>query len=140
MMEVLMDPITTAILAALPVLGTDVAKSAVKDAYDGLKAVIQRKWGASSPVGRAVTSLEEDPKSKAQAAVLEEKVAAVKATEDSDVLQALQALVEALKASGQAGEQVANIQFTMSGGTVQGVAGAGSVNVGTMNFGLPGKN
>lgn len=135
-----MDPITAAILAALPALGTDVVKSAVKDAYDGLKAVIHRRWGASSPVGKAVTSLEEDPKSKAQAAVLEEKVAAVKATEDPDVLHALQALVEALKASGQASEQVANIQFTMSGGTIQGVAGAGSVNVGTMNFGLSGKN
>ena len=135
-----MDPITIAILATLPVLGAGLVKSAVNDAYDGLKSVIQKKWGASSAVSKAVTSLEEDPKSKAQAAVLDEKVAAVKATEDPDILRALQALVEALKASGHAGEQVANIQFTMTGGTIQGVAGASSVNVETMNFGIQGKS
>jgi hypothetical protein len=32
-----MDPITTAILAALPALASDVVKSGVKDAYEGLK-------------------------------------------------------------------------------------------------------
>jgi hypothetical protein len=40
-----MDPITTAIIAALPVLASELVKSSVKDAYAGLKAVILRKWG-----------------------------------------------------------------------------------------------
>ena len=38
-----MDPITTAILAVLQVIGSEVIKSSVKDAYDGLKAVIRGK-------------------------------------------------------------------------------------------------
>src|SRR5215475_5576142 len=84
-----MDPITAAIMAVLPALASDVVKEGVKDAYDGLKAVIKRKWGESAPISKAIAAVEEDPKSKAQAAVLEEKVEAVKAHEDADVLQAL---------------------------------------------------
>ena len=53
-------------------------KSGVKDAYEGLKAVIRRKWGEAAPISKAIAAIEEDPTSKAQAAVLEEKVAAVK--------------------------------------------------------------
>ena len=68
-----MDPITTAILAVLPSLASDVVKSSVKDAYEGLKAVIRRKWGDTAPISKAISALEEDPNSKAQAAVLEEK-------------------------------------------------------------------
>jgi hypothetical protein len=67
-----MEPITTAILAVLPTLASDVVKSGVKDAYEGLKAVIRRKWGESGPITKSITELEEDPKSNAKAAVLEE--------------------------------------------------------------------
>jgi len=134
-----MDPITTTILAALGVMGSEVIKSGVKDAYDNLKAVIRRKWGESAPISKAITAIEEDPTSKAQAAVLEEKVGAVKATEDAEVLQALHQLVEQMKTHGVGGEAVAKIQFNMSGGVVQGVAGAESVQIGSMTFGAPPK-
>ena len=115
-----MDPITTTILAALGVIGSEVVKSGVKDAYEGLKAVIRRKWGDTAPISKAITAVEEDPNSKAQAAVLEEKVGAVKATEDAEVAQALHQLVEQMKTHGVGGEAVAKIQFNMSGGDVQG--------------------
>jgi hypothetical protein len=134
-----MDPITAAIMAVLPALASDVVKAGVKDAYDGLKAVIQRKWGETAPISKAITSLEEDPKSKAQAAVLEEKVGAVKATEDTEVLQALQRLLEQMKSHNVGGEAVAKIQFNMSGGVVQGVAGSQDVKIGSMTFGAPPK-
>jgi hypothetical protein len=134
-----MDPITAAIVAALPALASDMAKSGVKDAYDGLKAVIRRKWGDTAPISKAISALEEDPKSKAQAAVLEEKVAAVKATDDAEVVQALHQLVEQMKAHRIGGESVAGIQFNMSGGVVQGVAGAANVQIGSMSFGDPPK-
>jgi hypothetical protein len=39
-----MDPITATILAVLPAVASEMAKSTVKDAYEGLKAVIRRKW------------------------------------------------------------------------------------------------
>ena len=69
-----MDPITAAILAVVPAFAADTVKSGVKDAYEGLKAVIRRKWGDSAPLSKAIAAVEEDPKSKAQAGVLEEKV------------------------------------------------------------------
>jgi hypothetical protein len=135
-----MEPITTAILAAVQTLASsDVAKTGVKDAYEGLKAVILRKWGDSAPISKAITAIEEDPKSKAQAAVLDEKVGAVKATEDADVLQALHQLVAQMKTHGIGGEAVATINFNMSGGVVQGAAGVGSLQVGSMTFGAPPK-
>ena len=134
-----MDPITAAILAVLPALASDVVKSGVKDAYEGLKAVIRRKWGDAAPISKAIAAIEEDPKSKAQAAVLEEKVGAVKAVEDAEVAQALRQLVEQMKTHGIGGEAVARIQFNMSGGVVQGVAGAENVQIGSMTFGAPPK-
>src|SRR5277367_3226529 len=127
----IMDPITAAILAVLPALASDVVKSGVKDAYEGLKAVIRRKWGDTAPISKAISAIEEDPNSKAQAAVLEEKVSAVKAIDDAEVLQALHQLVEQMKTHGIGGEAVARIQFNMSGGVVQGVAGAENVQIGS---------
>ena len=134
-----MDPITTAILAVLPALASDVVKTGVKDAYDGLKAVIRRKWGDNAPISKAISAIEEDPKSKAQAAVLEEKVGSVKATGDAEVAQALHQLVEQMKTHGIGGEAVARIAINISGGTVQGVVGAENVSIGSMSFGVPPK-
>jgi hypothetical protein len=134
-----MDPITTTILAALGVMGSEVIKSGVKDAYDNLKAVIRRKWGETAPISKAITAIEEDPQSRAQAAVLEEKVAAVKATGDAEVAQALHELVAQLKTHGIGGESVARIQFNMSGGVVQGVAAAENVHIRNMTFAAPSK-
>jgi hypothetical protein len=130
-----MDPITTAILAALPALASDMVTSGVKDAYEGLKAVIRRKWGEAAPISKAISALEEDPNSKAQVAVLEEKVEAVKATKDTDVLEALRALAEQMKTSGIGGEAVASIQLNISGGTQTGIIGAQNVRADTMTFG-----
>ena len=134
-----MDPITTTILAALGVMGSEVIKSGVKDAYENLKAVIHRKWGEAAPISKAISAIEEDPTSKAQAAVLGEKVAAVKATDDAEVAHALGQLVEQMKAHGIGGEAVARIQFNMSGGVVQGGAGAENVQIGSRTFGAPPK-
>jgi hypothetical protein len=134
-----MDPITTAIIAVLPALAADIVKSGVKDAYEGLKAVIRRKWGNAAPISKAISALEEDPNSKAQAAVLEEKVNAVKANEDAEVARALHQLVEQMKAHDVGGEAVSRIQFNMSGGVVQGVAGAENVQIGSITFGTPPK-
>src|SRR6516225_10564963 len=135
-----MDPITTTILVALGVMGSEVIKSGVKDAYDNLKAVIRRKWGETAPISKAISAIEEDPSSKAQAAVLEEKVAAVRATNDAEVAQALHKLVEEMKTHGIGGEAVGKIRFNMSGGVVQGVAGAENVQIGSMTFGAPPKD
>jgi hypothetical protein len=137
--EGVMDPITAAIVAVLPALASDVVKAGVKDAYEGLKAVIRRKWGDAAPISKAIAAIEEDPNSKTQAAVLEEKVGAVKAVEDAEVVKALQQLLEQMKTHGIGGEAVARIAINISGGTVQGVVGAENVSIGSMSFGVPPK-
>jgi len=97
-----MDPITSTIVAALSVMGSEVVKSSVKDAYDQLKAVIRRKWGEAGPLSKAVDDLQANPKSKGQALVLEEKVSETKAAENADVMKAVETLVAALKEAGTA--------------------------------------
>jgi phosphoribosyl-ATP pyrophosphohydrolase len=134
-----MDPITTTILAVLALIGSEVVKSGVKDAYESLKAVIRRKWGEAAPISAAIAAIEENPSSKVQAAVLEEKVEAVKATSDAEIAQALYKLIEEMKKHGVGGDAVAKIRFIMTGGVVQGVAAAENVQIGSMNFGAPPK-
>jgi hypothetical protein len=132
-----MDPITTAIVAALPALASDLAKSSVKDAYAGLKAIIRRKWGDTSPVAKSVDALEANPKSKDQAAVLSEHVTDVNATADVEVMQALRRLGDALKKEGIGGESIAQIAINITGGNIQGVVGVQNVSIGSMNFEAP---
>lgn len=132
-----MEPITEAILSVLPALATELVKPSIKDAYEGLKAVICRKCG--NPVTKAIAMLEEDPSSKSQAAVLEENIIAAKANEDGEVLEALRLLVAQMKLHGIEGERAAKFEFNMSGGNVQGVAGAQTVQICSMTFGAPPK-
>lgn len=82
-------------------------------------------------------ALEANPKSKGQADVLAENVAAAKATSDAEVMQALAKLVDELKKAGMDGKAVAAINIKITGGTVQGVVGAENVSVGSMSFGVP---
>lgn len=130
-----MEPITVAVLAALPSLASDIVSSGVKDAYEGLKAVICRKWGDTSPISKAIFALEEDPSSKTQATELEENVRAVQAANDAEVAQALRKLLEQMKTHGVGAEAVTRIRLQMKGGVVQGVAGAENVQIGSMTFG-----
>jgi len=126
-----MDPITAAVLAALHALASDV----IKDAYQGLKSVIRRKWGATSSVARSVDDLEANPKSKRRAVVLAENVAATNLTADAEVMQALAALVDKLKLEGSGGKAIAAMTIKISGGTIQGVIGAENVSMGSQSFG-----
>jgi hypothetical protein len=130
-----MDPITTAILGVLPTLAGDTLKAGVKDAYEGLKEVIRRKWGESAPITKAISAIEEDPHSKVQASVLEESVRTTKAFEDSEVVRALGILIDQMRSHGIGGDQIANIQINISGGTQTGIIGAKSVSASTINFG-----
>src|SRR3954452_1402263 len=57
------EPVTTAILAALAVAGSETVKLAVDEAYAGLRSLVVRKLGGSSKGVEALTKLEEDPTS-----------------------------------------------------------------------------
>ena len=99
-----MDPITMAIVAALPALATDMVSSAVKDAYAGLKSLIVKKFGATSAVAKSVEDLEANPKSQGRAKVLSEEVDKTNASADAELFgsgrQACRSTVE-----GRAGDR-----------------------------------
>jgi hypothetical protein len=97
-----MDPITTAILAAIAagaVSGiTKVGEQVLIDAYGKLKEMLKNKFGPQSKVVNAVVELEANPKSEARKEVVQEEVAASKADQDDELLQAAQALIKSIKA------------------------------------------
>ena len=129
------DPITTAIVAALPALASDMVSSAVKDSYAGLKSVIARKFGAAGAVTKSVDDLEANPKSKGQAMVLSERVTQANAEADAEIMAAVKTLVEAL-AKANAAPPGVHVEATMTGG-VAGVVGAQNVSIGSLNVGAP---
>jgi hypothetical protein len=112
-------------------LASKLFSSSVNDAYKGLKSIIRRKWGARSPLATALEALEASPNSKRKAIVLERNVAATDATSDAEVKEALDNLVHQLKKEGIGGKAA----ITISGGTVKGVAGAGSVLIEEVTLG-----
>jgi hypothetical protein len=127
-----MDPITTAIVAALPALATEMVSSTVKDAYTSFKSIIARKFGATSAVAKSIDDLEANPKSEGRAKVLAEHVEESKVASDTEILAAVKKLVEALKYDKTSRASSLNTHATVTGGVV-GVAGAQNVSVGTLN-------
>jgi Het-E N-terminal domain len=103
-----MDPITTAIVAALAGLSNTV----VKDAYEGLKAMIVRKFGNESDLAKAVEHLEKKPDSPGRAQMVTEEMAAAKGEGDGELLAAARLLLEKIQSQpdGQA-----RIQQTVTG-------------------------
>jgi hypothetical protein len=91
-----MEPVTTSIVTALvagAVAGLKPTVSqAVKDAYEGLKALIKHKYSQVS-----LDQLESDPTSKARRAVVEEDLQKTAAEKDPEVLQQVKALLEAIQ-------------------------------------------
>src|SRR5574341_224867 len=93
-----MDPITSAIVAAVAAGAAKVGGQIVVDAYNGLKELIRHKFGAGSKVAQAVDEVEANPESKTRPGVLNEEVVAAKAHEDQELLAAAQALLDKLGA------------------------------------------
>ena len=116
-----MDPITTAIVAAL----SKMAEPVIKDGYSALKNAIVTKFGNKSEVVEAVEKLEKTPDSQGRKLTLEEEIAAVKAHQDEEILKLAQTLQERID-SKSVGTQV--IEQTVKGN--QNVfSGSGDVSV-----------
>jgi disulfide oxidoreductase YuzD len=122
--EAKMDPISTVMLAALVAGVTagaaDVGQKAIVDAYEGLKTIIKRKFGAQSDLAPAISSLENKPDSEGRQATLAEEVAAADAAQDEEIMAAVQALQDMLAAHGDERVQTmlesARSKQTMRGG------------------------
>jgi hypothetical protein len=124
-----MDPVTTAILAALSAGAidgiTEMSKTVITDAYQKLKSLLITKFGAQSKVVTAVDDLEEEHDSKGRQLTLQEQLAKVQANQDQELIQAAQVLLHELL-SQPGGEQ--HIQSIVGNYNAQ-VFGSGSASV-----------
>lgn len=112
-----MEPITlilTALATGAAAAAADVGKEALKDAYQGLKKLIQDKYAAAKT---GVDLIEKDPESAAFQAAAKELLEPTGATQDPDVIQAAQELM-AKAEPAKAAEGQFNVQI---GGNVYGL-------------------
>jgi hypothetical protein len=116
-----MDPISSAIIAAVSRL----AEPAVKDGYEGLKALLRKKFGSTGEIAKAVEKLEEKPASAARKALVEEEVVHAKADQDPEMVQAAHALVEKVRQM-PAPQQLVKQTVTGDGNII---AGTGNVTL-----------
>ena len=90
-----MDPVTLIVLALAAGIAAgakSTAESAVKDAYDGVKSILKRKYNPPS-----LGSLEAKPESELKQASLREDLAETEAGKDEELLRKVDELVETLK-------------------------------------------
>jgi Effector-associated domain 7 len=128
-----MDPITAALITGAAAAGGEVVSHIVKDAYDVLKGLIQRKVAKS---GSAIAAVEEDPAEKAAQDLVKKRLDEANASGDAEIVAAAAQLTAALKAAGIAMPSVS--QTATGDGNVQIVGDGNSVtsNVSTGNTGI----
>ena len=106
-----MDPITTAIIAALSAGAlsglTDTAKAAITDGYNKLKAVIQKRFGQEHAIVKAVEAVEAKPASAGRQGTLVEEITEAGADQDAELLSLAEHIRKLLKehAKGNAAVQ-----------------------------------
>ena len=112
-----MDPITTAIIAAL----ANLSKDAIKDSYQALKAAIKKKVGEDSDLVDAVNKLEKSPDRDDRKATVEAEIKIAKVNDDSEIFELAQDLLDKLKEQPGGQEIINQTQTnTASGNTVGG--------------------
>jgi|WetSurMetagenome_2_1015567.scaffolds.fasta_scaffold189514_2 hypothetical protein len=103
-----MDPVLAVILASLGKL----SETVVKEGYEALKTVMHRKFGKNSDLSEAVEKLEKNPTSPGRKETLKEELAIAKTDQDTELIQAAQALLEKI-GELPGGQQI--IQQTVTG-------------------------
>jgi hypothetical protein len=114
--EIVTNAIVAALSAGAVAGATDTAKSAIADAYQGLKSLIKNKFGHDSDVAEAIDKLEVKPDSDGKKKVLAEELNAVNSASESELVSAAQTLLELIRALPQ-GER--HIQFAQGIGIAQ---------------------
>jgi hypothetical protein len=117
-----MDPISTALIAAV----ANLAEPAIKDAYQGLKSLIVKKLGAKHEVVAAVESLEQKPESSGRQQIVQEEVKSAGVEDDDEIVSAARDLIEKVKATPAGAAQ---IQQTVTGDRNI-FSGTGDINIG----------
>ena len=120
-----MEPITTAIVAALANLSKDI----IKDGYYALKAALKEKFGSEGDLIDAVEKLEKKPDSEGRKATLQEEIVKAKANDDSEIIQLAQELLEKLNKQPGA-KQV--ITQTLTNVKYAAISGTGTASIGNV--------
>jgi len=126
-----MDPLTlilTALSTGAAAGSQAIASDAIKDAYTGLKSLIQRKLSGKSSAELALTEHEADPMT--WEAPLKKALVQAQVDQDKDIIEAAQKMMTLIQPQ-QAAMGKYNVQIT---GNVQGYA-QGDYQQVTMNFG-----
>ena len=97
-----MDPITAALVAAIAAGATELSKTAVVDAYKGVKALIKRKFGQTE-LPEAIEKLEKRPESKGRQETVNEEIEMAKADKDPEIIKEIEKLQDVI-------QQVPNVQ------------------------------
>ena len=120
-----METLTTAIMAALGNLGV----KAVGDAYEGVKTLVLRKFGAESDLADAMKKLKKQPEAQWRKVALQEESEAAGADKDEEIIKAAQALLDAVKAQPGGEKAVQQIVKQITIGDKNIVAGVGDINI-----------
>jgi hypothetical protein len=91
-MEPISAIVTSLVLGAGAIVGDELVRDAVKDAYDAVKRLILSRYPEVS-----VDALEQSPRSKARKAVVEEDLAKAGAGSDAELAAAAQKLIAAVQ-------------------------------------------
>jgi hypothetical protein len=124
-----MDPLSL-ILAALLAGATKAAEGVAQDAYNGLKALIKRKFDSQNKSDSSALLDKYEQKPEKTKPLLEDELLEAGVDKDVEIIQLAQKLMEQLNPQ-EAAEGKFSIQI--SGGTVQGLVQQNSGTV-TQNF------
>ncbi len=126
-----MDPITTAIVAALTAGttagATETVKKAIADGYESLKSLIKRKL-SNGEVTEALDKLHANPQSPARQGVLAEEIARTTAIKDPELLAAADALLNIVRRLPQGEQHIQQIAHGV------GIAQASGGSTATVNM------
>ena len=126
-----MEPVTiivAALAAGAAAALKSTAEQAIKDAYAGFKALIQRKYGIAS-----VEALERKPDSEAKRTSVTEDLTDAGAGDDKELLDQAKALLDAVKAHDRAAAAKINInldEIEAAYFKLKDAAAEGDVNIG----------
>ena len=111
-----MDPITTAIVAAL----ANLSKDAIKDSYGALKLALKKKIGSESDLVDAIDNLEKKPDSEGRKISVQEEVEMAKVNDDPDIIRFAQDLLNKIKEQPDGKQIISQTQTNLVSGVTVG--------------------
>lgn len=131
-----MDPISlivTALAAGAATAAKDTTGAAIRDGYQGLKALIERKLAGNPAAQVVLHEHEKDPDTFA--APLKKKLAEAAVVHDTEILGAARALLEQTNALQTAGtvitQTISNVKYAVT-------SGSGNASIGSIQEQPPG--